>query len=280
MARPKAARGARAEEREVAARSDLAAKHWWLAAAVSALDDHVYFGALHPGGRYEMLFSGPNLENLLGGRPAEDEDVVAIWQSRIEPDDLPAYKGCELELLAGRPAMVDYRVHGLDGKTRWVRARVHPEQLADGTVRFAGILSDITEQHEADDRLGPHSPSSLPRTNGWTRPTARRSSWTHRCPDRGRQPAACGRGAARHALGERAGDRPAAARHRRLQGHQLPLRPPRRGRGADRAVNRLRNAVRPEDVVAGGRRGVPAALPDQEHQRVRVPQSASVRPSG
>ena len=148
-----AARGARARTREGAARSDLAAKHWWLAAAVSALDDHVYFGALHPGGRYEMLFSGPNLENLLGGRPAEDEDVVAIWQSRIEPADLPAYKACELELLAGRPAMVDYRVHGLDGKTRWVRARVHPEQLADGTVRFAGILSDITEQHEADDRL-------------------------------------------------------------------------------------------------------------------------------
>jgi diguanylate cyclase (GGDEF)-like protein len=56
-------------------------------------------------------------------------------------------------LLKGRPAQVDYRVHGLDGRMRWVRARVHPEQLADGTVRFAGILSDITEQREADDRL-------------------------------------------------------------------------------------------------------------------------------
>jgi diguanylate cyclase (GGDEF)-like protein len=152
MARPQAARGAPQQRREGAARADLASEHWWLAAAVSALDDHVYFGALHPGGRYEVLFSGPNIENLLGGMPA-DEDVVAIWQSRIELTDLPAYKACEQELLAGRPAMVDYRVHGLDGKTRWVRARVHPEQLADGTVRFAGILSDITEQREADDRL-------------------------------------------------------------------------------------------------------------------------------
>ena len=132
---------------------DLATTHWWLAAAVSALDDHVYFGMLDPGGHYENLFSGPNLERLLGGRPPPSEDVSAIWQSRIDPEDLPAYRACERELLAGCPAYVDYRVNGLDGRTRWVRARVHPEQLADGSVRFAGILSDITEQHEADDRL-------------------------------------------------------------------------------------------------------------------------------
>jgi diguanylate cyclase (GGDEF)-like protein len=130
-----------------------ATPHWWLAAAVSALDDHLYFGMLHPDGRYEMLFSGPNLERLLGGWPPSLEEVSATWQSRIEPDDLPAYRACEGELLAGRPALVDYRVHGLDGVTRWVRARVHPEQLADGSVRFAGILSDITEQRAADDRL-------------------------------------------------------------------------------------------------------------------------------
>ncbi len=132
---------------------DLATTGWWLAAAVSALDDHLYFGMLHPDGRYEMLFSGPNLERLLGGLPPEASDVSATWQSRIDPADLPAYRACELELLAGRPAHVDYRVHGLDGVTRWVRARVHPEQLADGSVRFAGILADITEQREAEDRL-------------------------------------------------------------------------------------------------------------------------------
>jgi diguanylate cyclase (GGDEF)-like protein len=100
-----------------------------------------------------MLFAGPNLERLLGGSPTRPQDVVATWQSRIEAADIPAYRACERELLAGRPASVDYRVHGLDGATRWVRARVHPEQLADGSVRFAGILSDITEQRAAEDRL-------------------------------------------------------------------------------------------------------------------------------
>ena len=153
MALPPPARPARTQDQAPAERVDLATTDWWLAAAVSALDDHLYFGMLHPDGHYEMLFSGPNLERLLGGLPPKAQDVSKTWQSRIDPGDLAAYRACERELLAGRPAHVDYRLHGLDGVTRWVRARVHPEQLADGSVRFAGILSDITEQREADDRL-------------------------------------------------------------------------------------------------------------------------------
>src|SRR5215213_2669850 len=109
-----AARGAGTDVQADASRADLATRHWWLAAAVGALDDHLYFGLLHPDGRYEMLFSGPNLERLLGGAPARPEDLTATWQSRIDPADLPGYRACERELFAGRPASVDYRVHGLD----------------------------------------------------------------------------------------------------------------------------------------------------------------------
>jgi diguanylate cyclase (GGDEF)-like protein len=129
--------------------ADLAAPGWWLAAAVGALEDHVYFGLLRLDGSYEELFVGPNLERLLGGTPESSEQ----WRSRIDPADFARYRACEGELLAGRPAQVDYRVHGLDGTLRWIRARVNPEQLADGSVRFAGILSDITQQREAEDDL-------------------------------------------------------------------------------------------------------------------------------
>jgi diguanylate cyclase (GGDEF)-like protein len=138
-----------ASDRGDPARSELAEPGWWLAAAVGALEDHVYFGLLRTDGSYEELFVGPNLDRLLGGEPQSS----AQWRSRIDPADRAAYHACEAELLAGRPAQVDYRVHGLDGTTRWIRARVNPEQLADGTVRFAGILSDVTQQHEAEDQL-------------------------------------------------------------------------------------------------------------------------------
>jgi diguanylate cyclase (GGDEF)-like protein len=153
------ARSARAHttgtvSRADAARADLAAGHWWLTATLDGLDDHVYFGLLQPDGHYEALFAGPNLERLIGGGPASPSDEVnATWQGRIDPADLEAYHACEGELLAGRPAQVDYRVHGLDGETRWIRARVNPEQLSDGSVRFAGILSDITKQRAAEDDL-------------------------------------------------------------------------------------------------------------------------------
>ena len=125
------------------------ATDWWLAAALGVLDDHVYFGLLGVDRTYQELFVGPNLDRLLGG-PAQ---VPGLWRSRIDPRDRPAYYAVEAELLAGRPAQVDYRVHGLDGVTRWIRARVNPEALADGSVRFAGILSDITRQRQADDDL-------------------------------------------------------------------------------------------------------------------------------
>ena len=125
------------------------ATDWWLAAALGVLDDHVYFGLLGVDRTYQELFVGPNLDRLLGG-PAQ---VPGLWRSRIDPRDRPAYYAVEAELLAGRPAQVDYRVHGLDGVTRWIRARVNPEALADGSVRFAGILSDITHQRQADDDL-------------------------------------------------------------------------------------------------------------------------------
>jgi len=125
------------------------ATDWWLAAALGVLDDHLYFGLLGVDRTYQELFVGPNLDRLLGG-PAQPP---GLWRSRIDPRDRAAYYAVEAELLAGRPAQVDYRVHGLDGQTRWIRARVNPEALADGSVRFAGILSDITHQRQADDDL-------------------------------------------------------------------------------------------------------------------------------
>jgi diguanylate cyclase (GGDEF)-like protein len=154
MASSRAASTIRAASRAEASRAGLESPHWWLTATLEALDDHLYFGLLQPDGSYEMLFAGPNLQRLVGGElPDSVAEINALWKQRIDQDDLAAYRACEAELLAGKPSQVDYRVHGLDGKLRWVRARVRPEQLGDGSVRFAGILSDITRQREAEDDL-------------------------------------------------------------------------------------------------------------------------------
>src|SRR4051812_21706656 len=114
MARSRRA-GTDAPTGAAASRADLASADWWLTAAVGALDDHLYFGMLHPDGRYEMLFAGPNLDRLLGGElPDGADEISALWRARIDPEDLPAYFACEADLLAGRSSQVDYRVRGLD----------------------------------------------------------------------------------------------------------------------------------------------------------------------
>jgi diguanylate cyclase (GGDEF)-like protein/putative nucleotidyltransferase with HDIG domain len=136
-----------------ASEGDLASQHWWLAATVQALHEHLYFGILRGDGSYEELFAGPGLDRLLGGVPHPSRSVPDTWRASIDPDDLPAYRQCEAELLAGRPSEVSYRVHGLDGVTRWIYARVHPQALEPGTVHFAGILSDVTDQRRASDEL-------------------------------------------------------------------------------------------------------------------------------
>ena len=124
-----------------------ALEQWWLRTTVNALDDHhLYFGLLRPDGAYEELYAGPNLHRLLGGTPAAGEHVAAVWQSRIETADVDAYRSCEASLLAGVRAEVDYRVRGLDGVTRWIRAKLQPQQLTDDGVHFAGILADVTHE--------------------------------------------------------------------------------------------------------------------------------------
>jgi diguanylate cyclase (GGDEF)-like protein/putative nucleotidyltransferase with HDIG domain len=132
---------------------DLASQHWWLAATIQALDEHLYFGILRGDGSYEELFAGPGLDRLLGGHPPSEQSVPDTWRAAIDPRDLADYRQCEAEILAGHPSEVSYRVRGLDGITRWVHARVHPQALEPGAVHFAGILSDVTEQRRANDEL-------------------------------------------------------------------------------------------------------------------------------
>jgi diguanylate cyclase (GGDEF)-like protein len=116
-------------------------------------DHHVYFGLLRRDGSYQELFTGPNRERLLGGSPAVGQDPSALWRSRIHPADLDAFRACDTRLRAGVPSRVDYRVHGLDGVTRWIRVQLQPqEETADG-VYVAGILADVTEQRRVEAEL-------------------------------------------------------------------------------------------------------------------------------
>ena len=47
------------------------------------------------------------------------------------------------------PSDLQYRLIGVDGRTRWIRDRVRPRLRADGVVIAEGILADVTAEKEA-----------------------------------------------------------------------------------------------------------------------------------
>jgi diguanylate cyclase (GGDEF)-like protein len=122
-----------------------------LAEILDLFEEHVYAGAITSDGRYVSHRSGPSLTRFLGGpAPARSE---GFWESRVHPDDQPAYERFNQRLHLGEDAEVTYRLLGLDGVTRLLWDRARPRRDPDGAVRVAGIISDMTSRNEASARL-------------------------------------------------------------------------------------------------------------------------------
>ena len=76
-----------------------------------------------------------------------------FWESRVHPDDQADYERFNQRLHVGEDAEITYRLIGLDGVTRLLWDRARPRRDPDGTVRVAGIISDVTSRNEAAARL-------------------------------------------------------------------------------------------------------------------------------
>jgi diguanylate cyclase (GGDEF)-like protein len=123
-----------------------------LAEILDLFEEHVYAGAITADGRYVSHRSGPKLARLLGG-PVPAGWWDGFWESRVHPDDQPAYERFNQRLHLGEDAEVTYRLIGLDGVTRLLWDRGRPRLHLDGAVRVAGIISDVTSRNEATARL-------------------------------------------------------------------------------------------------------------------------------
>jgi diguanylate cyclase (GGDEF)-like protein len=123
-----------------------------LAEILDLFEEHVYAGAITPDGRYVGHRSGPKLARLIGG-PVPVMRWEGFWESRVHPDDQAEYERFNQRLHVGEDAEATYRLIGLDGVTRLLWDRARPRRDADGGVRVAGIISDVTSRNEATARL-------------------------------------------------------------------------------------------------------------------------------
>ena len=123
-----------------------------LAEILDLFEEHVYAGAITPDGRYIGHRSGPKLARFLGG-PVPVGRWDGFWESRVHPDDQADYERFNQRLHLGEDAEITYRLIGLDGVTRLMWDRARPRRDPDGTVRVAGIISDVTSRNDSAARL-------------------------------------------------------------------------------------------------------------------------------
>lgn len=100
-------------------------------------------------------FVSPQIEEITGYTPEEWMADPRLWERAIHPDDLDrvieAENRCGLE---GRQLDIAYRIRRRDGELIWVRDRASVGTAdEDGTRVVEGLITDISEQKAAEDRL-------------------------------------------------------------------------------------------------------------------------------
>ena len=107
------------------------------------------------GSRGEWYFVSPQVEEITGWTAEEVMADPHLWERAMHPDDLEwvleAEDRCAIE---GSPLDIAYRVRKRDGEMIWVRDRASAGMAnEEGVMVVEGLITDISEQKAAEDRL-------------------------------------------------------------------------------------------------------------------------------
>ncbi|MFC4060276.1 PAS domain-containing protein, partial [Planomonospora corallina] len=96
-------------------------------------------------GRVHSVYQSPNTAGILGGQ-VHDTDLAAVFRSRyVRPDDREVYDAFAAALASGQAAEAEYRITGIDGRTRWIWSRATPRSEGDRLL-VDGISTDVTDR--------------------------------------------------------------------------------------------------------------------------------------
>lgn len=103
----------------------------------------------------EWAFVSPQVHEILGYTVEEWTSDPMFWEERLHPADrqwvIDEEHRCARE---GRTLDVEYRIYKRDGELIWVRDRASVGELDEqGVMVVEGLITDITEQKAAEDRL-------------------------------------------------------------------------------------------------------------------------------
>jgi PAS domain S-box-containing protein len=119
---------------------------------LAAVPDCVWTAEVDAAGKLAYRSVSPAVERLVG-QPAEwFLGGVHRWWSLIDPEDQPRWERALIRLRSGQPTREEYRVTGADGRPHWVRETVQVNPGAGRTLRLDGVISDVTERRQAEER--------------------------------------------------------------------------------------------------------------------------------
>ncbi|MBL8746632.1 MAG: PAS domain-containing protein [Phycisphaerae bacterium] len=108
-----------------------------------------------PEGKRIPEYLGPGLEHLLGhDNAARLRKDIGLYQSMLHPDDRArAAEDREKSAHDGAHFDGEYRLIAPDGSWRWIRSTARPTRLPDGSIRWHGVILDISATKKAEEAL-------------------------------------------------------------------------------------------------------------------------------
>jgi diguanylate cyclase (GGDEF)-like protein/PAS domain S-box-containing protein len=118
---------------------------------VDAIGLHVFIAEVRDG-EYVEVFTGPGVDDLLGGPTPPGIAPDDAWPGCVHPEDRHVYREAMDALQAGVATDVEYRLVGFDGVTRWVWERGRPRPGERGVV-IDGMVLDVTVRRTVSSQL-------------------------------------------------------------------------------------------------------------------------------
>ncbi len=113
----------------------------------------VYIADVGPTARWHYV--SPQIETILGFSAEEWLASPELWLSRLHPEDREWVLASEEAHGAGeaRPTAIEYRILHRDGHAVWIRDDAALVRLDDGSLRWHGVLSDVSERKSVETEL-------------------------------------------------------------------------------------------------------------------------------
>jgi PAS domain S-box-containing protein len=105
---------------------------------------------------FYSIYQSKSVASLTGFESEEfiGEKGVALWESRVHPEDLISYRAGIPEFWKKGHQVCEYRFLHKNGTYRWIREEVNLSRDPDGNVRdVIGYWSDVTERKRMEEDL-------------------------------------------------------------------------------------------------------------------------------